>query len=80
MGMGTMMNPQLSVGIPWGFSNGFQITWKRVKYSTFFCNLFYWNLMLTVVVLVVVQCYLISARWYVNLCFDMTVHANPFTD
>ena len=36
MGMGTMMNPHGSVGIPWGFSNGFQITWKRVKYSAFF--------------------------------------------
>jgi len=34
--MGTMMNPHGTVGIPWGFSNGFQITWKRVKYSTFF--------------------------------------------
>jgi len=36
MGMGTMMNPHGSVGIPWGFSNGLQITWKRVKYSAFF--------------------------------------------
>ena len=26
MGMGTMMNPHGSVGIPWGFSNGFRIT------------------------------------------------------
>jgi len=33
MGMGTMMIPHGSVGIPWGLSNGFQITWKRVKYS-----------------------------------------------
>jgi len=36
MGMGTMMNPHGSVGIPWGFSNGFRITWKRVEYSAFF--------------------------------------------
>ena len=43
MGMGMWSNPHGSVGIPWGFSNGFQITWKRVKYSAFFCNLFYWN-------------------------------------
>jgi len=35
MGMGTMMNPNGSVGIPWGFLNGFRITWKRVKYSAF---------------------------------------------
>ena len=36
MGMGMWSNPHGSVGIPWGFSNGFQITWKRVKYSAFF--------------------------------------------
>jgi len=34
MGMGTMMNPHGFVGIPWRFSNKFQITWKRVKYMT----------------------------------------------
>ena len=41
--MGTMMNPHGSVGIPWGFSNGFQITWKRVKYSAFFVICFTGN-------------------------------------
>ena len=36
MGVGWVWGLHGSVGIPWGFSNGFQITWKRVKDSAFF--------------------------------------------
>ena len=61
----------------WGFHGDFRMDSKlrgnELNAAHFFWNLFYWNSMLTVVVLMVVQCYLISARWYVNLCFDITV-------
>jgi len=32
MGMGTVMNPHGPVGILWGFLNGCEIKWKRVKH------------------------------------------------